>query len=129
MPAKIRVLPHCIFRQSNPAVVGVRVLGGSLRTDINLVQADGKKVGHLKSMQLNQENIREAKAGAEVAISIEGATVGRQVNEGDDLFVDIPERHVKVLEREMLATLPITTQEILGEFTTMKRRADPFWGK
>jgi translation initiation factor 5B len=129
MPAKIRVLPHCIFRQSNPAVVGVRVLGGTLRTDVNLIQTDGKKVGHLKSMQLNQENIREGKAGAEVAISIEGATVGRQLNEGDDLFVEIPERHVKVLEREMQATLPISTQEILGEFTAMKRKADPFWGK
>jgi translation initiation factor 5B len=129
MPAKIRVLPHCIFRQSNPAVVGIRVLSGMLRTDVNLIQTDGKKVGHLKSMQLNQENIREAQAGSEVAISIEGATVGRQLSEGDDLYVDIPERHVKVLEREMQKNLPISTQEILGEFTGMKRKNDPFWGK
>jgi len=129
MPAKIRVLPHGIFRQSNPAVVGVRVLGGTLRTDVNLIQIDGRKVGHLKSMQLNQENIREAQAGAEVAISIEGATVGRQLNEGDNLYVDIPERHIKVLEQEMQKNLPIITQEILGEFTDMKRKPDPFWGK
>ncbi len=47
----------------------------------------------------------------------------------DDLFVDIPERHVKVLEREMSPHLPISTQEILGEFTALKRRSDPFWGK
>jgi len=86
-------------------------------------------VGHLKSMQLNQENIREAQAGAEIAISVEGASVGRQFSVEDDLFVDIPERHVKVLEREMLSHLPISTREILGEFTGMKRRADPFWGK
>ena len=129
MPAKVRVLPHCVFRQSNPAVVGVRVLGGTLRTDVNLIQTDGRKVGHLKSMQLNQENIREAQAGAEVAISVEGASVGRQFSVEDDLFVDIPERHVKVLEREMLSNLPISTREILGEFTGMKRRSDPFWGK
>ena len=129
MPAKIRVLPNCIFRQSNPAVVGVRVLGGALRTDVNLVQRDGRKVGHLKSIQYNQEAIREAEAGKEVAISIEGATVGRQLDVDDDLFVDIPERHVKVLEREMLSHLPIPTQEVLGEFTSMKRRAEPFWGK
>ena len=31
MPAKIRLLPDCVFRQSNPAVVGVRVLGGKLQ--------------------------------------------------------------------------------------------------
>ena len=129
MPAKIRLLPDCVFRQSNPAVVGVRVLGGKLRSDVNLVKTDGKKVGHLKSMQLRQEAIREADAGLEVAISIEGVTVGRQLNVGDDLFVDIPERHVKVLEREMLKTLNVSTQEILNEFTTMRRKEDPFWGK
>jgi len=128
-PAKIRVLPHCIFRQSNPAVVGIRVLGGTLRSDVNLIHVDGRKVGHLKSIQLNQENLREAQAGAEVAISIEGATYGRQFTVEDDLFVDIPERHVKVLEREMSPHLPISTQEILGEFTSLKRRSDPFWGK
>ena len=105
------------------------MLGGKLRSDVNLVKTDGKKVGHLKSMQLRQEAIREADAGLEVAISIEGVTVGRQLNVGDDLFVDIPERHVKVLEREMLKTLNVSTQEILNEFTTMRRKEDPFWGK
>ena len=109
--------------------MGVRVLGGKLRSDVNLVKLDGKKVGHLKSMQLRQETIREADAGLEIAISIEGATVGRQVNVGDDLFVDIPERHVKVLEKEMIKTLNISTQEILAEFTVMRRKGDPFWGK
>lgn len=129
MPAKIRLLPDCVFRQSNPAVVGVRVLGGKLRSDVDLIKIDGKKVGHLKTMQLRQESIREADPGLEVAISIEGATVGRQVSVGDDLFVDVPERHIKVLEREMVKTLNTSTQEILLEFTTMKRKGEPFWGK
>lgn len=129
MPARIRLLPDCVFRQSNPAVVGVRVLGGKLRSDVNLIHLDGKKVGHLKTMQLRQETIREADVGLEVAISIEGATVGRQVSVGDDLYVDVPERHVKVLEREMVKTLNSTTKEILEEYTTMRRKADPFWGK
>jgi len=129
MPAKIRLLPDCVFRQSNPAVVGVRVLGGKLRSDVDLIKLDGKKVGHLKSMQLRQESIREADPGLEVAISIEGATVGRQVSVGDDLFVDVPERHIKVLEREMVKTLNTSTQEILTEFTTMKRKGEPFWGR
>jgi translation initiation factor 5B len=80
-------------------------------------------------MQLRSENIREAEAGLEVAISIEGATVGRQVNVGDDLLVDIPERHVKVLEREMMKTLNPATQEVLAEFTTLRRKTEPFWGK
>jgi translation initiation factor 5B len=129
MPAKIRLMPDCVFRQSNPAVVGVRVLGGKLRNDVNLIKLDGKKVGHLKSMQLRQENIREADAGLEVAISIEGATIGRQLNVGDDLFVDVPERHVKVLEKEMLKSLNTSTQEVLEEYTSMRRKTEPFWAK
>lgn len=129
MPAKIRLLPDCVFRQSNPAVVGVRVLGGKLRSDVNLIKLDGKKVGHLKTMQLRQETIREADEGLEVAISIEGATVGRQVSVGDDLFVDIPERHVKVLEKEMIKTLNTSTKETLAEYTAMRRKGEPFWGK
>jgi len=129
MPAKIRLLPDCVFRQSNPAVVGVRILGGKLRSDVDLIKTDGKKVGHLKTMQLRQESIREADPGLEVAISIEGATIGRQISVGDDLFVDVPERHIKVLEREMQKTLNASTQEILLEFTTLKRKGDPFWGK
>jgi translation initiation factor 5B len=129
MPAKIRLMPDCVFRQSNPAVVGVRVLGGKLRNDVNLIKLDGKKVGHLKSMQLRQENIREADAGLEVAISIEGATIGRQLNVGEDLFVDVPERHVKVLEKEMLKSLNTSTKEILEEYTSMRRKTEPFWAK
>jgi len=129
MPAKIRLLPDCVFRQSNPAVVGVRVLGGKLRSDVDLIRPDGKKIGHLKTMQLRSETIREAEAGLEVAISIEGATVGRQISVGDDLLVDIPERHVKVLEREMMKTLNPAAQEVLLEYTTMRRKAEPFWGK
>ncbi len=129
MPAKLRILPNCVFRQSNPAVVGVRILGGKLQSDVNLVLTNGKKVGHLKQMQLRSETIHEADAGKEVAISIEGPTVGRQIDVDDEMYVDIPERHVKVIEREMLDRLNTSMQEILEEYTTMRRRDDPFWGK
>lgn len=129
MPAKIRLLPDCVFRQSNPAVVGVRVLGGKLRADVDLVKLDGKRVGHLKTMQLRQETIREADEGLEVAVAIEGVTIGRQLNVGEDLLVDLPERHVKVLERELLKTLNVSTQEVLAEFVAIRRKAEPFWGK
>ena len=129
MPAKIRLLPDCIFRQSNPAVVGVRVLGGKLQSGVDLLLPDGRRVGRLKQIQEKGETVHEVDAGKEVAISIEGPTVGRQINVGDDLYVDIPERHVKVIEREMVNLLNPSMQEILEEFTTFKRREDPFWGK
>ncbi|HOB06941.1 MAG TPA: translation initiation factor IF-2 [Methanoculleus sp.] len=129
MPARIRILPNCIFRQSNPAVVGVRVLGGKLQSGVDLVLPEGKKVGRIKQIQERNETIQEAEAGKEVAISIDGATVGRQINVDDELYVDIPERHVKVIEREMLDNLRPDLRETLEEFTAIKRRENPFWGK
>ncbi len=129
LPAKLRVLPGCVFRQSNPAVVGVRVLAGTLRTDVKLVRTDGRKVGHLKTIQSSGEFVHEVETGAEVAIAIEGATVGRQLDVDDDLYVDLPERHVKVLEKEMLGHISTTAKEVLEEYTAMRRRAEPFWGK
>ena len=129
MPAKIRILPNCVFRQSNPAVVGVRVLGGKLQSGVDLALPNGKKVGRIKQIQAKNETVQEAEAGKEVAISIEGPTVGRQINVDDDLYVDIPERHVKIIEREMLDHLSSSLRETLEEFTILRRREDPFWGK
>ena len=106
MPAKISILPDCVFRQSNPAVVGVRVLSGKLQAGVNLIHLDGRKVGKMKQIKKGQDNIQEANEGEEVAISIEGPTVGRQINVGDSFYVDIPEHHVKVLETEMFSNSP-----------------------
>ena len=80
-------------------------------------------------MQLRKENIQEAQAGDEVAISIEGATVGRQFDVEDELIVNIPEKHVKILETEMLSHLSEDSKEVLSEYINLYRRENPFWGK
>jgi len=129
LPARILLLPNCVFRQSNPAVVGVRVLLGKLRAGVDLMDRTGRRIGHLKTIQNRGENIREADAGAEVAVSIEGVTVGRQVNVNDELFVEVPERHVKILEHEMLPLLSPSMKECLEDYTMLMRKGDPFWGK
>lgn len=129
MPAKIQLLPNCVFRQSDPAVVGVRVLGGLLRPKVHLMNLEGRSVGTVKMMQDKGDTVTEAKEGMEIAVSIEGPTVGRQIHVGDTLYVEIPERHVKVLEREMLSHINISSQEALSEYAMIRRRDNPFWGK
>ena len=129
LPAKFSILPGCVFRMSGPAVVGVRVLGGTLRPKVSIATRDGKIVGDIKQIKLNKENISEAKEGAEVAISIDGVTIGRQINVGETLYVAIPERHVKVLETEMLTRLNAGTVEALDEYASIFRKTQPFWGK
>lgn len=129
LPAKFSLLPDCVFRQSGPAVVGVRVLGGTLRPRVDVMTREGKIVGEVKQIKLNKENVSEAKEGAEVAVSIDGVTVGRQIEVGDVLYVAVPEKHVKVLETEMMKSLNAGTQEALEEYTAIYRRTQPFWGK
>ena len=129
LPAKFSILPGCVFRMSGPAVVGVRVLGGTLRPKVSIATRDGKVVGDIKQIKLNKENVTEAKEGAEVAVSIDGVTIGRQIEVGETLYVAIPERHVKVLETEMISHLNASTIEALEEYTAIFRKTQPFWGK
>jgi translation initiation factor 5B len=129
MPAKIQLLPNCVFRQSGPAVVGVRILGGLLRPKVALMAQDGRSIGTLKMMQNKGETVTEATEGMEIAVSIDGPTIGRQINVGDVLYVEIPERHVKVLEAEMLSHINISSQEALSEYAMIRRKEHPFWGK
>lgn len=129
MPAKLQLLPNCVFRQSGPAVVGVRILGGLLRPKVDLMTQDGRSIGTLKMMQDKGDTVTEATEGMELAISIDGPTIGRQINVGDTLYVRIPERHVKVLESEMMSHINISSQEALEEYAMIRRRENPFWGK
>ena len=129
LPAKFTILPGCVFRMSGPAVVGVRVLGGTLRPKVDVATREGRVVGEIKQIKLNKENVAEAKEGAEVAVSIEGVTIGRQIDVDDVLYVAIPERHVKILETEMLKSLNAGTVEALDEYTAIHRKTQPFWGK
>jgi len=69
--------------------------------------------------------LKEATAGQEIAVAIEGATVGRQLNVDDILYVDIPESEVKGLQAY---DLNLDEREVLEELMAIKRREDPFWG-
>jgi translation initiation factor 5B len=128
-PGKFKILPGFVFRQSKPAIVGIQVIGGTLRNGVSLVREDGVRVGILKGMQDRGENVSEIGQGKEVAISIDGPTVGRQINEGDLLYVEVPEKHAKVMEQELYETLGESERLMLDEYLSIKRKDSPFWGK
>ncbi|HEX7628557.1 MAG TPA: translation initiation factor IF-2 [Candidatus Methanoperedens sp.] len=128
-PGRFIIMPDCTFRQSKPAVVGVRVRGGIIKTNLEVMKEDGTIVGIIKGIQENNENISEAKTGKEVAMAIDGPVVGRQIKEGDTLYIDIPEKHAKIAEQELFEAMKIEDKETLMAFMEIKRRANPFWGK
>ncbi len=129
MPGKIQLLKNYIFRRSKPAVIGVKVLAGELRKDVRLIKPDGTPAGVVRSMQKSGENISVAREGDEIAIAIDGITIGRQLEGDEVLYVDVPERHAKVVERELMETLSENAQSAFREFLDIKRKDNPFWGK
>jgi len=128
-PGCIRILPDCVFRQSKPAIVGVQVVGGVIRHQVSLMREDGAMVGMIKGIQERNENVGSATSGQEVAVSIDGPTVGRQIHEGDILYVNIPEKHARIIEQELKPKMSDDELNILEEFLEIKRKKDPFWGR
>jgi translation initiation factor 5B len=125
-PGMIKFLPEYVFRVSHPAVIGVRVLGGRIKVDMKLMDQEGKSIGSIKGLQLDNKAIAEAIQGAEVAISIEGVTVGRQIKGGDIFFTDIPESDAKKLR--LMDVLNEDEKDVLNKIMDIKRKTNKFWG-
>jgi len=97
-PGVFKILPGYIFRQSKPAVVGVEVVEGTIQPKVNLITAKNERVGVVKEIQVENESVSSVEKGKRAAISITGAIVGKNIAEGDVLFVDIPFGEIESLK-------------------------------
>lgn len=127
-PGKIRIIPKLVFRQSKPAIAGIQVLSGTIKQGLPLMNNNGHVVGSIESMQDKGDNLPSISKGQKVAMAIKDAIIGKDVEEGDDLYIDIPEKHYKILEREFKDKLSEDEFETLNEILTIKRKVDPDWG-
>lgn len=114
-PAKIRIIPGYVFRASKPAVVGVLVLGGIIKSRQPLMNEKGEEVGVIQSLQNKNQTVDRAEAGAEVAVSIEGATVGRNIEENEILYTSVPKEQIY----ELMDTFD--DKELLKEIKKIKK--------
>jgi translation initiation factor 5B len=131
-PCRFRILDDHVFRQNDPAVVGVEILAGTLQNNRAVVKWDGndpERVGRLTGIQEQGEDVDEARAGSRVSAAIDGPTVGRGIREGDELWVEIPEKHAKILEQELTEEITADELEALHSYLDKHRNRDPFWGK
>lgn len=124
-PGKVSILRDHVFRVSKPAIVGVRVLAGRIRPGQGLMRDDGRPVGRIKSIRKGEKTLPEARMGDEVAIAIDAATVGRQIDVEDILLVDVPEGHARELLSQKLS---MDEREVLDAVLNIKRKESPFWG-
>jgi translation initiation factor 5B len=125
-PGMIKFLPQYVFRVSHPAVIGIRVLGGRIKTGMKLIKEDGKAIGSIKSIQSENKPLEEAIQGQEVAISLEGVTVGRQIKGDDIFFTDLSANDAKKLKE--LDLLNSDEKDVLNKIFEIKRKTDKFWG-
>ncbi|HIG98354.1 TPA: translation initiation factor IF-2, partial [Candidatus Woesearchaeota archaeon] len=127
-PCKVQLLRGYLFRQSNPAIIGVEVLAGTVSVGARLMKAgDAKPVTVVKEIQLEKENVTTAGKGKQVAVSLEKVTIGRQLNEGDILLSVIPEEDFRKL-REFKGYLSPDEVDCLREIAELMRWGNPVWG-
>jgi translation initiation factor 5B len=113
-PGRVRVLPGYVFRQSRPAVFGVEVQKGIIKPGVRLTLKK-KIVGEVKEMQMRGENVKEAKSGDKVAISVPEVTIGRDVKENDTLDVFLSYEDLDTL-KSIRHKLSAEEKELLEEY-------------
>jgi len=126
-PCKLQFLNGYVFRQNNPAVVGCEVLNGTAKSGMPIMNIDGKFLTTIKSMQAENESVKIAKRGKQVAVSMEGITVGRQIKEGDIFYSAIPEADFRKL-KELKKYLTPDEVEAVKEIAEIMRRNNTVWG-
>ncbi|OIR22836.1 MAG: translation initiation factor IF-2 [Marine Group III euryarchaeote CG-Epi3] len=127
-PGKFEILEGHTFRTRDPAVVGVRVLGGRIALNQAVLRNDNSVVGHIRSLRSGDQVLKEALQGDEVAIAISDATVGRQISEGDVLYIEMDERAILTI-REAGVKLDPIEEDIITEMQKIKKKDQPFWAR
>jgi translation initiation factor 5B len=129
LPAKIKMFPEFIFRNSDPAVFGVYVEAGTLYPKVQLITDKGKRVRRVHQIQNKGQTLDKAPKDSEVAISIRGIEIGRDLEKDETLFVFIPESHVRQLMGRFIDELTTDQKQALREFVTLMRKTThPWWG-
>ena len=125
---KFQFLKGFIFRRNDPAVFGAEILIGKLRQKVFVINENGKKIGTIHQIQEGGKAIEEATKGMQVAVSIKGPSIGRQINEEDLFYTDLNSRQAKMLIERFHHRLNEEEKETFDKILKLKRKADPAFG-
>jgi len=126
---KLEILPQYVFRNSNPAIFGVRILAGKLKSNLLLIDENDNSIARIKAIQLDKNSVDGAPQDAEVAISLPGTNYERQIKNPEikHLYSQITEYQFKTfkLNKDLLSQEEIKT---LSEIAEIKRKKNDNWG-
>lgn len=124
---KLQILHQYVFRNSNPAVFGVKVLAGTLKAHLPLMDVQGETVAHVKQIQSDKRTVEEAEAGKEIALSLPGVNFERQLASHSYLYSQVSSSQFKEFKKhkDLLSSDEI---KVLQEIADIKRKTTPDWG-
>ena len=125
--AKFTFLNGCTFRNNNPAVFGIHIDVGTLRHKIPFMNMTGRKVGNIHQLQLDKKTVTSAKAGDDVACSVQDITIGRQIFEEEVFYTFPPSHEAKQLLNKFMHKLSSEEQEILQDIIRIQREREPVY--
>ena len=96
---RLKILKQYVFRNTKPAIFGVKVEAGKLIPSSYLMDEKGEKIGRVKNIQLENKSVQEATEEMEVAISVPGLNVERQLKDSEFLYSNITSGQLKTLQK------------------------------
>jgi translation initiation factor 5B len=125
---KFQFMKGYVFRRNDPAVFGAEILVGKLRQKVSIISQDGKRIGVVHQIQNEGKNLDTADRGMQIALSIKGPTIGRQINEGDIFYTDLNSREARLLLERFPERLNEEEQQVFDLILSKKRKVDPAFG-
>ena len=124
---KLKILPKYVFRNTKPAIFGVKIEAGKLVPGSNLIDETGEEIRRVKSIQAENKSIDEATEGMEVAISLPGVNFQRQLINKQFLYSKITESSFANFKKnkDLLSQKEI---KLLQEIAEINRQKKTDWG-
>jgi len=124
---KLEILPQYVFRNTKPAIFGVRVIGGKLVKNLSIINEEDEKVGNIKNIQKDRNSVDEAHEGDELAISIPNVNFGRQLKNKKFLYTNLGESQFKEFKKNK-DLLNGSEMNVLKDIAEIKRKTKSEWG-
>ena len=124
---KVKILHQYVFRNTSPAIFGVRIEAGKLKQQMHLIDEKGEKVGKIKNIESERKSVPEAGEGMEVAVSMPGINFERAMKNRNFMYSDLGESQFRNLKKNK-DLLSGAEMKMLQEIAEIKRQEKADWG-
>lgn len=117
---KLEILHKYVFRNTKPAIFGVRIAGGKLTKNLSIIDDKNEKIGNIKNVQHENKSVDEATEGQEVAVSIPNINFERVLKNKQYLYTNLGESQFREFKKNK-DLLSGREMQILKEIAEIKR--------